>query len=194
MSPIESPPPYGPSNYDQRPNEVTSAVVKAPSPAHDGLRAFVQWDAPALMRQQANLALEGTQQNPGRPYSPDALWGLADKIQQLSHSHDAREEFRKLLTTHRTGIEEALQRYAEYPQEQIRAYVAEEPRLPGAHPRLLGISGSSIQNAVSNYYQLSASSAQGLTHYADTFHTVSMMMHVVAFREDQAARVGSYRT
>ncbi|OGZ69340.1 MAG: hypothetical protein A3D44_02675 [Candidatus Staskawiczbacteria bacterium RIFCSPHIGHO2_02_FULL_42_22] len=180
---------YGPSNYHEIPRGKLGAIlktVKTTTPGkHDGEKGWAMVDDPILvMRGQAESAIKNGE------HSPDALWGVWDKIStEAKKISQNNPEVKKWLEGYRNLIEDGIQRYGTLSPEVVKKFVEELK----SHPRLL--SGDPEQQSkiyldhLENFYDSEQKDA--LKKNADILDTISYMLKLVAEYEDGKER-GKY--
>jgi len=176
--------PYGPSNYEERPEQTTTIIEKAPTPNNKGEKAFANIDAMTAMQQQAETALNNGEK------SPDALWGIWDKLSANAGKISNNDpEMKDWLSFHRNLIQEGINRYGTISPEIVRKFVTEGK----SHPRLLAESPEQTAQTklgnVNSYYEFQADDS--LSKSSDTWDTVGYMLRLTAEYEDGKAR-GKY--
>lgn len=163
---------FGPSNYRQRPEEVRTHQQETAPGHHDGEEAI--WDATALMREQAQRALERDE------LSPDAFWGawiiLRDSIGKIAKDDSSVKDW---CIAHRGLLLDGIRRFACVPEEFIVAH---------GHPRLHGSPVFHAETMVGQVQEFFTDPPGKFSRTTDMWDTVSWMLKLVAEYEDGRAR------
>lgn len=166
---------YGPSNWEERPQETRTGIAKAPVPGkHVGEEAREIWGAHDLMREQVSAALGADETG------PDAMlglkWELADTKYGMGRDAASLDEINDLLHQREALIHNAIALFKRVPDEYIAKY---------GHSRMQGAAGEFGENLLKRLERNSFKVDKG-DHY--TLQQLTSILDVVAVYFDAKER------